>query len=128
MGSKNNTRAYQEKRSTTMAKPIAWSSSMALVLIAYPPPPGNLFAMGLLRVHMKELIQFCKSPKKIIYLVKATSYILFFYIIQNLSPSKRSKTAPSVLPTGCVSYPLPTPLGPCVLGWLLCFICCLVAA
>jgi hypothetical protein len=45
-----------------MVEPFAWSSGMAMVLIANSS--RNLFAMGWLRALMKDLILFCKLVQK----------------------------------------------------------------
>jgi hypothetical protein len=48
-----------------MAEPNTRSSGMAIFL----PTPGNLSAMGCSRAPTKDFIQFCKSPKKKVFLI-----------------------------------------------------------
>jgi hypothetical protein len=60
------------KKNTTMAKPNAGFSGIAIVINSCPP---GLFAMGWSRAQTKDFIQLSKPAKKIINFVKAS--ILF---------------------------------------------------
>jgi hypothetical protein len=63
---------HHPKKNTTMAKPNAGSSGMAIVINSCPPP-GNLFAMGWSRAHTEDFIQLSKPAKKTINFVKAST-------------------------------------------------------
>jgi hypothetical protein len=106
---RNNTHeGVNPQKKNTMAKPIAWSSGMAMVIESHLPRPVNLTAMGNTMPHTKDFFQKLKLAKEIINLIKATILYYSLHPPNSTAPRTIEYRSPCIPRLSRVlSYPSP---------------------